>query len=346
MRLLDETNLADYLRDTGRIGPNESVVVRELSGGVSNVVYSVSCPDVPDRDFVLKQAREQLRTTAAWFCTVERIWREIDVLQVCAELLERTPTEPLVAVTPRVLFEDRENFCFAMTAAPMNHRVWKRDLLEGRVDLDIGAACGKLLGKLHAGSWLDPKIARELGDRTIFDELRTDPFYRTVARAYPDLEQPIGRLIDSVRQHAICLVHADFSPKNLLVFEGGLMMVDFETGHFGDPAFDLGFFLSHLALKAFRHRPHDRPYWELSKKFLSEYQRELRAVVAPLDLQLLMRRAMQNFGGCVLSRLAGKSPVNYLDEPVRREQLVRLCRWCFLERPDGWSEVCAVIAPT
>jgi 5-methylthioribose kinase len=50
-------------------------------------------------------------------------------------------------------------------------------------------------------------------------------------------------------------VHADFSPKNILVHRQGLTVVDFETAHAGDPAFDIGFFLSHLSLKAFRSRP-------------------------------------------------------------------------------------------
>jgi aminoglycoside phosphotransferase (APT) family kinase protein len=45
-------------------------------------------------------------------------------------------------------------------------------------------------------------------------------------------------------------VHGDFSPKNLLVWEGRVMLIDCEVGHYGDPAFDLGFFVTHLVLKA------------------------------------------------------------------------------------------------
>ena len=44
-------------------------------------------------------------------------------------------------------------------------------------------------------------------------------------------------------------MHADFSPKNVLITDERIVLVDFETGHLGDPAFDLGFFLSHLLLK-------------------------------------------------------------------------------------------------
>jgi len=41
--------------------------------------------------------------------------------------------------------------------------------------------------------------------------------------------------------HRICLVLADFSPKNILITDQGIHLVDFETAHYGDPAFDLGF---------------------------------------------------------------------------------------------------------
>ena len=44
-------------------------------------------------------------------------------------------------------------------------------------------------------------------------------------------------LVDQVWAHPLALVHADYSPKNLLVWPDGLMLVDFETAHYGDPAF-------------------------------------------------------------------------------------------------------------
>ena len=46
------------------------------------------------------------------------------------------------------------------------------------------------------------------------------------------------------------LVHGDFSPKNILVHDGRLILLDHEVIHFGDPAFDLGFSMAHLLSKA------------------------------------------------------------------------------------------------
>ncbi len=112
------------------------------------------------------------------------------------------------------------------------------------------------------------RFAEQIGDRTLFDELRVDPYYRTLAaRRDPMPRRRSTRLIASLAAHPRSLVHADFSPKNLLVSAGGLMLVDFETGHYGDPAFDLGFFLSHLVLKACLQAPGTRRYLELTEQF-------------------------------------------------------------------------------
>ena len=56
--------------------------------------------------------------------------------------------------------------------------------------------------------------------------------------------------MDAVPEAERTLVLGDFSPKNILVHSGGLILLDFECAHAGDAAFDLGFFLSHLVLKA------------------------------------------------------------------------------------------------
>lgn len=337
MRLIDAANAKEYLRGAGRADPHEPVEISRLAGGVSNEVLYIGFPADRGRDFVLKQAREQLRVADPWFCSVDRIWREVEVLRICQRLL--ADRDDLSVKTPRILFEDRENYCFGMQAAPRDHVVWKRRLLEGEADRDIAQQCGRLLGAIHAGSWQNAEIQRQLADRQVFDELRLDPYYRTLARRHPEAAPLLKRLVDSVWQHQLCLVHADFSPKNLLVYSTGLMMVDFETGHWGDPAFDLGFFLSHLALKAFHHAPRHEPFLDLTDQFWQAYGSALAGTVSSDAYRSLIARAILNFAGCAWARLDGKSPVEYLDEPIRREQMRTLCRQILECEPTAWSDV-------
>jgi len=339
MQLIDKTNAEEYLRTKGHLASGETVGVRELVGGVSNVVLHVA--RTKGDPFILKQARGQLRVADVWTCSVERIWREVEVLDECAKLTKADGQSSLRAETPRLLFEDRANYLYAMTAAPSDHVVWKDELLAGRARTEVAAACGELLGRLHSGSWHEEKLAHQLDDRQFFDELRIDPFYRQIARVHPDLEPAITRLIDSVTRERHCLVHGDFSPKNLLLSDQSLMLIDFEVGHYGDPAFDLGFFLSHLMLKAFCFcfAPHDEPYFGLTKTFWTHYRKQMLSVISAAEYDALVQRAIQNTAGCALARLDGKSKVDYLKESQRREQVRQLCRELFTESTTRWEDV-------
>src|ERR1700738_1785371 len=88
MLLLDPENAADYLREVGWLAGDEPVRIEALGGGVSNQVLYVTRPTRPVGAFVLKQARPQLRTPDPWYCSVERIWREVEVLRLCQQVLE------------------------------------------------------------------------------------------------------------------------------------------------------------------------------------------------------------------------------------------------------------------
>lgn len=321
---LGPDNLIDHLRHTGRLSP--TVALRSsaevLSGGVSNVVMRVSVPD--GEDFVVKQSRAQLRTQAAWFSQPERIWRERDVLDALSRI-----TPP--GLVPKLLFEDRDNYLFAMEAIPREHLVWKTCLLDGEVDPLVASRLGEVLATIHAQTVGDADLRERLGDRTIFDELRLDPFYRYVAVREPELRPSLERLIDDTLATQVCLVLGDFSPKNILLVPSEssqhgtrprLVLVDFETGHFGDPAFDLGFFLSHLLLKSIKHaRQFDR-FLELVVVFWSGYCVKLAKGRLPTPRETdLERRTVCHLAACMKARVDGKSTVDYLT--TEAQNLVR-----------------------
>jgi 5-methylthioribose kinase len=342
MREITTQTAADYLRSTGQVPGSEPIEVRELAGGVSNIVLLVTLPSRDER-FVLKQARSRLRVSEEWLCPVERIWREVEVLRICSELLQ-TPNDEQ-ATLPRLLWEDRENYVYAMTAAPPEHRTWKELLLTGEtaVSESIAVCCGRLLGQLHAASWGNTDIARRLDDRTYFKQLRLDPYYRHIARHHADTAGPIEQLIDSVWRHRHCLVHGDFSPKNVLAWPGQLMLIDFEVGHFGDPAFDLGFFLTHLVLKSIWAGRRQAEYLALASSFWLVYRQVIARVVPPDQLASLEQRMLWNLAGCLLARVDGKSPVDYLS--TEQQSVVReLARRWLAKPPQTWDEAAAVIA--
>jgi 5-methylthioribose kinase len=335
---LTTANAVEYLCSRGHLAPGETANARQLTGGVSNAVIHVARSD--GDDLVLKQVREQLSVAEPWFCSVDRIWREVEVLRNCENLIHGSTTDvPFKVEVPRLLFEDRQNYLYAMSAAPTEHIVWKDELLAGTARKEIARSCGTLLGTLHANSWHDDSLARQLDDRQFFDDLRLDPYYRQIARVHESLAPAIERLIDSVCGNRHCLVHGDFSPKNLLVGGNCLMLIDFEVGHYGDPAFDLGFFLSHLTLKAYYHAPMDGPFFNLIDSFWDGYCAEMKGVLSSNELDAVVQRGILNFAGCALARLDGKSRIDYLCDRARRDAMRELCRIIFTIQPQQWSDV-------
>ena len=218
-----------------------------------------------------------------------------------------------------------------MEAIDADHRVWKADLLDGVFDSSIAETLAGHLAAIHRGSTGNEEIAERMRDQTVFDELRLDPFYRYVAETCPSFSKPLNSLIERTSQRSDCLVLADFSPKNILLTSGGPVIVDFETGHFGDPGFDIGFFLSHLLLKTVMH--HDRMSEAIApaRQFWTVYNERLAAVPGPAWLvdqsrdPSFERQSTEHLAACMLARVDGKSRVDYLNESWQPEFVRDFC---------------------
>jgi aminoglycoside phosphotransferase (APT) family kinase protein len=212
-------------------------------------------------------------------------------------------------------------------------------LFAGEIELNrrLAVACGRLLGQLHCGSWANSDIAKRLDDRSYFEQLRLDPYYRQIARVHVDLTLGIERLIDSVWQNRRSLVHGDFSPKNLLVWPSHMMLIDFEVGHYGDPAFDLGFFLTHLVVKSVWAGERRSEYLKTADDFWQTYQATMLRTVSSEEIALLEQRMLWNLAGCMLARVDGKSPVEYL--ALDQQSVVReLARSWIIDPPRMWAD--------
>jgi streptomycin 6-kinase len=121
------------------------------------------------------------------------------------------------------------------------------------------------------------------------------------------------RYVDEMQARRLCIVHGDFSPKNVLVGpEPQLWVIDFEVAHLGDPAFDVAFLLCHLMLKSL-HRPELAvEYDRCAIEFATTYQMGARAELAPS-----WEYVLGHVGCLLLARVEGKSPAEYLTAEER-----------------------------
>jgi len=307
--------LQNYLSQHGHSKTGEAVSFTALTGGVSNRTVRASWAD--GRSWVLKQALPKLRVNIDWFSSPERI-------KVEAEALRWLNRVAPLGTTPAFVLEDATNHLMAMEAIPEGNQNWKSILLRGDVVLEHFKQFGSLLGIIHRQSTVSSlEVSRTFADTTYFESLRLEPYYLFTAQSTPAAAGFLEALAGEVLLHKVSLVHGDFSPKNTLLYQGKLILLDYEVVHWGEPAFDVGFALTHFLSKA-HHLPRARIHFtEASMVFWQTYWKE----VAELDwAKTLEPKVVRHALGCLLARVAGKSPLEYLttQELARQKDVILL----------------------
>ena len=305
MDIEQREELLAWLRERGSLGPGEQAGIRTLAGGVSNRTVLV---EFERREaWVLKQALPKLRVPVDWFCSPERITREAMGMRWLESVA------PPGSITPLILVDSDEHL-LAMRAVPQPHENWKAMLLAGRVEPDHVEQFARLLASIHTAR---EGIPPEFEDRTYFEALRLEPYYAYTAQMTPEAAPFLERLMEDTRATRRSVVHGDYSPKNILVYQGRLVLLDHEVIHTGDPGFDIGFSMAHLLSKA-RHVGGSRN--ELAQAAL-QYWRVYADAAAPDE-----ERCIRHTLGCLLARVAGRSQLEYLSAEEKRAQRDAVCR--------------------
>jgi aminoglycoside phosphotransferase (APT) family kinase protein len=294
------------------ISQGRPVSCKRLLGGVSNRTVRVTLPD--GRRWVLKQALAKLRVAADWFSSPERMATEAKALRWLNRLAP-------AGTIPSFIFEDAANHLMAMEAVPDEHENWKSMLLSGRINPDYFEQFGSLLGTIHRRSAeCSAELCRTFADTTYFESLRLEPYYLYTAQRVAAAAGFLKALAQETLRQKLSLVHGDFSPKNALIYQGKLILLDYEVVHFGDPAFDVGFALTHFLSKAHHLLPKRRLLLDSTALFWPTYLKE----ITPLGWEAFEARVVRHTLGCLLARVAGKSPLEYLtsQEGGRQQDVV------------------------
>jgi 5-methylthioribose kinase len=213
--------------------------LQPLSGGVSSDIFLIVDAGPPR---VVKRALQQLRVVDAWIADTSRNEFEQRYLKYVSHFRP--------ASVPAVLASGTGYFI--MPYFDSAYVTWKSYLLEGVRD-PRRSRSRTLFGLRSRAFANDPEAARQFDSGENFRQLRLIlifwPWHGVILKS-TTLFAP--RPIDW--QMRECLVHGDYSPKNMLLNGHRLVVLDCEVAWWRS-CFDLAFLISHLLLKALFHGP-------------------------------------------------------------------------------------------
>ena len=319
------------LRRLGVFAEGVPLAALRLTGGVSSDIWRVTGGD---SSVCVKRAMPKLAVKDDWFAPVERNRYE---RQWYATAGTRVP-----GTAPKVLAHDDAAMFFVMEYLdPAAYRLWKPELLVGKVDVTFAGIVGGKLAAIHAATAGDAEVARAFPTDAIFEALRLESYLRATGRRHPDLAPRLEGLADRTAATKKALVHGDVSPKNMLKGPAGHpVFLDAECAWYGDPAFDLAFCLNHLLLKCL-HAP------AKTGEFLAAFDALRGAYVAGVTWEAaadVEGRTAALLPGLLLARVDGKSPVEYLTEEVQKESVRRVAIPLIREPPPALAAVRAAWA--
>lgn len=314
----DAGAVAATLAAAGLVRPDAALV--PLSGGVSCDVWRIAPADLSPElaaahrhGLVVKAPLARLRVASVWEADVSRGLAEASALRLYGGL---TPEQ-----VPPVVWLDAAGPVLVLESAPPGWADWRHELLTAPVDSPatagprlaaIGSVLGSTLATWHERTRDIEALPLDLRSGDRLRTLRTDPFHRATGEAIPALAGALEDLARELEDATDCLVHGDFSPKNVLVDSapagqdvGGVWILDAEVAHVGSPLLDVAYLSAHLALKATK-RPELYEGLLASRRGFESAYRSGSALVDPAAWS-------RHTGAILAARMRGLSRVDYLD---------------------------------
>lgn len=269
----DKPGLEAFLREKGWLGASDGLSeIRVAEDSNMNRVLRLRAGD---RRIVLKQARPWVEKYPQFAAPVERALVEAAYYAVTAELAREAG--------PRLVFSDPASFCLA------TEDLWPCEDLRGIYENPASLRPRELrdlmayLARLHALPRPGSEVFANRGMRALnHAHIFVLPFTPgqgpaldailpgLAALAEPIFDSPSRRaelraLGEIYLADGPALVHGDFYPASLLRRPSGLVVIDAEFCHWGQPAFDFGVLFAHLEIAAWPARAEVLSFFEAAR---------------------------------------------------------------------------------
>ena len=294
------------------------VHIKKLEGGVSSDVYKVQ---TNSKTYCIKRSLPKLRVMKEWFADTKRLKYEYLWLKHCKKIIPNS--------IPNIYqFSAKQDFLILEYLNEKNYTTLKSKLLKKDIDIYIINKISKNLSKIHKESKGGLVKKKFINNSKNFYDLRLDAYFNEVGRVYPNLKKIIKNIIKNYKKYSSTLVHGDFSPKNILIFNNNIKYIDAETCNFGDPVFDVVFFSNHLLLKSI-HIP------DKKNKFIKSYENFFNTYLKSIKFSQrknFIDRCIAMVPIMLLARIDGKSPVEYITKKNIKNK-IRLLSFNLINNP-------------
>lgn len=293
---MDKETIISILRRENLI-LDSAVDVKPLKGGVSSDIFLVTDGQ---NSCVVKQALKKLKVEDDWYADISRNRNEQKFLRFLEKMKPNA--------TPKLLYSDDDHHFFVMEYLDDHFLNWKKQMLNGVFEPQTAEKSAELLAKIHLKSRDNEEIKSKFNKTENFYTLRIEPYLITTGKRHPDLKKIFFDEAERLKSHQQALVHGDFSPKNIMVKTDQIILLDHEVAWYGDPAFDVAFFLNHLYLKMLFHYRRKARIKDLTMLAWKTYFHKM----GKRTLEEMETRVIRLLLMLMLARVDGKSPVEYL----------------------------------
>jgi aminoglycoside phosphotransferase family enzyme len=137
-----------------------------------------------------------------------------------------------------------------MRRIPKHYRALSNLFSEGHLSIEVARQLGAFLGRLHKVSAASSEVRDVFSDVSMLVEFKFRKIYDQVAHDFT-VASEVYRLKEQLSRSRACLVHGDFKADNIFIYNDGIVILDWEQAHFGNPALDLSYAIHSLMMLSF-----------------------------------------------------------------------------------------------
>jgi len=304
------TRLDDALKNMGLLAGGDHARITPVGNGSTSEICRVV---LGWGTLCVKRALPKLKSESDVALPIERSRFEAEWLRLVRAIVGEA--------VPEVL--GQWHGLFAMEyLEPERHRNWATLLKTGDINPSTAAETARMLGRIHAATANNFAVAQRFSTDRIFHATRIKPLLLATAQAQPAVATRLRQLATNTERTRLALVHGDFSPGNLLIGPKAPVLLDAECAWYGDPAFDLALFLSHLLVDCVLQPQWREDYLTCYSAFCASYaQRVTWEMPEQTD-----ERAALLLPALALSHVCGRTPAVGPDREGERNRIAHLAQ--------------------